>query len=173
VNKQERIGINMKTLRDLFIDQVEDLYNAEKQITKALPQMAEKAASQQLKETFQNHLKETQNHVSRLEKVFQELNMSSKGKKCEAIEGIIKEGKEMIEDFKGSDTIDSALIAAAQKVEHYEIATYGTVRSFAEQLKLSKVGELLAETLEEEYGANKKLNGLAINTINVEAPAGM
>jgi ferritin-like metal-binding protein YciE len=158
-----------KTLKDLFIDEIKDLYNAEKQITKALPQMAKKATSEELKEAFEEHLKETENQISRLEQVFKELDMAPRGKKCEGIEGIIEEGKSMIEELDKSDTLDAALIAAAQKVEHYEIASYGTVRTYAEQLNFSKAAELLQETLDEEAAANEKLNELALNNINMEA----
>jgi ferritin-like metal-binding protein YciE len=159
----------MKTLRDLFVDQVKDLYNAEKQITKALPEMEKNSASKELKEAFQKHMKETENHLSRLEKVFKELHMEPKGKMCKAIQGILKEGKEIIKDFQDSETIDSALIAAAQKVEHYEITTYGTIRSYAEQLNFTKAAELLGESLQEEYKTNEKLNELAVNRLNAEA----
>ena len=158
-----------KTLKDLFVDEIKDLYNAEKQLTKALPQMAKKATSDELKEAFEKHLKETENHISRLEQVFKELDMTPKGKKCEGIEGIIQEGKSVIEEFDKSDTLDAALIASAQKAEHYEIASYGTVRTYAEQLNFSKAAELLQETLDEEAAANEKLNELALNNINMEA----
>lgn len=162
-----------KTLKDLFVDEIKDLYNAEKQITKALPQMVKKATSEELKEAFEKHLKETENQISRLEQVFKELDMAPRGKKCEGMEGIISEGKGMMEELDKSDTLDAALIAAAQKVEHYEIASYGTVRAYAEQLNFSKAAELLQETLEEESAANEKLNELAINSINVEAAEGV
>ncbi len=162
-----------KTLKDLFVEEIKDLYHAEKQLTKALPQMAKKATSEELKEAFEKHLKETENQITRLEQVFKELDMTPRGKKCEAMEGLIEEGKGMIEEFDKSDTLDAALIAAAQKVEHYEIASYGTVRTYAEQLNFSKAAELLQETLEEESAANEKLNELAINSINVEAAEGV
>jgi len=158
-----------KTLKDLFVDEIKDLYNAEKQITKVLPQMAKKATSEELKEAFEKHLKETENQISRLEKVFKELDMAPRGKKCEGMEGIIEEGKSMMEELDKSYTLDAALIASAQKVEHYEIASYGTVRTYAEQLNFSKAAELLQETLDEEAAANEKLNELALNRINVEA----
>ncbi len=162
----------METLKDLFVEELKDLYHAEKQITKALPQMAKKATSDQLREAFESHLKETENQISRLEKVFKELDMTPKGKKCEGMEGIIQEGKTMMQELDKSDTLDAALIAAAQKVEHYEIASYGTVRTYAQQLNLKNAANLLQETLEEESAANEKLNDLAINQVNVEAMSG-
>lgn len=162
----------METLKDLFIDELKDLYHAEKQITKALPQMAKKATSEQLREAFESHLKETENQISRLEKVFKELDMAPKAKKCEAMEGIIQEGKTLMQEMEKSDTLDAALIAAAQKVEHYEIASYGTVRTYAQQLNFKNAANLLQETLEEESAANEKLSDLAINQINVEAMSG-
>ena len=159
----------MDTLRDLFVEELKDLYHAEKQITKALPQMAKKATSDQLREAFESHLKETENQISRLEKVFKELDLTPKGKRCEGMEGIIQEGKTMMQELDKSETLDAALIAAAQKVEHYEIASYGTVRTYAQQLNLKNAANLLQETLEEEAAANEKLNDLAINQVNVEA----
>jgi len=161
-----------KTLKDLFIEEIKDLYHAEKQLTKALPQMAKKATSEELKEAFEKHLKETENQITRLEQVFEELDMAPRGKKCEGMEGIIEEGKDMMEELDKSDTLDAALIAAAQKVEHYEIASYGTVRTYAKQLNFPKAAELLQETLEEESAANEKLNELAMN-INIEAAEGV
>jgi ferritin-like metal-binding protein YciE len=158
-----------KTLKDLFVEEIKDLYNAEKQITKALPQMAKKATSEELKDAFELHLKETENQISRLEQVFKELDMTPRGKKCEGMEGIIGEGKSMMEELDKSDTLDAALIAAAQKVEHYEIASYGTVRAFADQLNFSKAAQLLQETLDEESAANENLNEIAMNSINVKA----
>jgi ferritin-like metal-binding protein YciE len=164
--------ITMDTLRDLFVEELKDLYHAEKQITKALPQMAKKATSGQLREAFESHLKETENQISRLEKVFKELDLTPKGKRCEGMEGIIQEGKTMMQELDKSETLDAALIAAAQKVEHYEIASYGTVRTYAQQLNLKNAANLLQETLEEEAAANEKLNDLAINQVNAEAMSG-
>jgi len=158
-----------RKLKDLFVDEIKDLYNAEKQITKALPQMAKKASSDQLKQAFEEHLKETENQIQRLEKVFKELDMAPRSKKCEGIEGIISEGKEMMKEIKDPSLLDAALISAAQKVEHYEIASYGTVRTYAEMLNLNKAAELLQETLDEESNANEKLTKLALNGINEEA----
>ncbi|MGE5861817.1 MAG: ferritin-like domain-containing protein [Ignavibacteria bacterium] len=162
----------MDTLRDLFVEELKDLYHAEKQITKALPQMAKKATSDQLRKAFESHLKETENQISRLEKVFKELDLTPKGKRCEGMEGIIQEGKTMMQELDKSETLDAALIAAAQKVEHYEIASYGTVRTYAQQLNLKNAANLLQETLEEEAATNEKLNDLAINQVNIEAMSG-
>jgi ferritin-like metal-binding protein YciE len=157
-----------KTLKDLFIDEIKDLYNAEKQLTKALPQMAKKATSEELKEAFEEHLTETEKQITRLEQVFKELDMTPRGKKCLAMEGLIEEGKGIMEEIDESATLDAALIASAQKVEHYEIASYGTVKTYAEQLNYSKSVELLQDTLEEESAANEKLTELAME-INIEA----
>jgi len=134
--------------------------------------MSKKATSEELKEAFEKHLKETEKQITRLEQVFNELELTPKGKKCEAMEGLIKEGKGLMEEIDKSDTLDAALIAAAQKVEHYEIASYGTVRTYAEQLNFSKAEELLQETLEEESAANEKLTELAMK-INIEAAGGV
>ena len=158
-----------KTLKDLFVDEIKDLYNAEKQLIKAIPLMAKNATSKDLKEAFEKHLKETENQVFRLEQVFKELDIKPSGKRCPAMEGIIEEGKEIIDTYSKSSAIDAALIAAAQKVEHYEIASYGTVRAYAEQLNLSRSASLLQETLEEEAAANEKLNELAEEHINTDA----
>jgi ferritin-like metal-binding protein YciE len=159
----------MEKLKDLFLDEIKDLYNAEKQITKALPQMAKKASSDELRQAFEEHLKETENQIQRLEKVFKELDMAPKGKKCEGIAGIISEGKEMMKEIDEPSLLDAALISAAQKVEHYEIASYGTVRTYAEMLNMENVANLLQETLDEESQANEKLTKLALNGVNEEA----
>ena len=158
----------VKTLKDLFVDEIKDLYNAEKQLAKALPQMAKKATSEELKAAFEDHLKETENQITRLEDVFKEIAVNPRGKKCAGMEGILEEGKSLMEEIDKSDTLDAALIAAAQKAEHYEIASYGTVRTYAEQLNYPKVAQLLQQTLEEESAANEKLTELAMH-INVEA----
>jgi ferritin-like metal-binding protein YciE len=162
----------METLKDLFIDELKDLYHAEKQITKALPQMARKATSEQLREAFESHLKQTENQITRLEKVFKELDLTPRAKRCEAMEGIIQEGKTMMQELDKSETLDAALIAAAQKVEHYEIASYGTVRTYAQQLNFKNAASLLQETLEEESATNDKLNDIAINQVNLKAISG-
>jgi len=162
--------MKLNSLHDLLIDDLKDIYSAETQLTKALPKMAKAAVSEDLKEAFLGHLKETQTQVTRLEKIFKLLDASPKGKKCKAMEGLVEEGKEMIE-AEGEDVVkDAALIGAAQKVEHYEIAAYGTVRTYAELLGYDKAAELLQETLDEEAAADEKLTELSKN-INIEAEA--
>jgi ferritin-like metal-binding protein YciE len=153
-------------LKDLYIDELKDLYNAENQLVKALPKMARAASSDELRRGFEEHLEQTKGHVQRLEKIFQALGESPKGKKCKGMEGLIEEGSEVMEeDYEGS-VLDAALIGAAQRVEHYEIAGYGTVRSMAETLGESNHVSLLEETLEEEKETDEKLSELAaeINT---------
>jgi len=162
--------MKLETLHDLFVDELKDLYNAENQLVKALPKMAKAASSEDLRTAFEEHLEETENQVERLETIFKELDASPKGKKCKAMAGLIEEGKEMIE-ADGEDAVkDAALIAAAQRVEHYEMAGYGTVRTYAQLLGFDKVANLLQETLDEEAAADQKLTELAQN-INVEAEA--
>ena len=153
-------------LRELYIEELKDLYNAENQLVKALPKMAKAASSDELRQGFEEHLEQTKGHVQRLEKIFQALGESPKGKKCKGMEGLIEEGSEVMEeDYEGS-VLDAALIGAAQRVEHYEIAGYGTVRSMAETLGESNHVSLLEETLEEEKETDEKLSELAaeINT---------
>jgi ferritin-like metal-binding protein YciE len=159
----------LKTLNDLLIDELKDLLNAENQITKALPKMAKKASSQELKTAFEEHLRQTETQIDRLEKIFKEMDIPFRGKKCEGIEGIIQEGKDMMDEAEESEVLDAALIAAAQKVEHYEIASYGTVRTYAKELGLSKVADLLQETLDEESNANEKLTKIAQTHVNEAA----
>ena len=153
-------------LKELYIDELKDLYSAESQLVKALPKIAKAASSDELRQGFEEHLEQTKGHVQRLEKIFQALGESPKGKKCKGMEGLIEEGSEGIEeDYEGS-VLDAALIGAAQRVEHYEIAGYGTVRSMAETLGESNHVSLLEETLEEEKETDEKLSELAaqINT---------
>ena len=155
-------------LRDLYIDELKDIYNAENQLVKALPKLARAAASDELRQGFEEHLEQTKGHVERLEQIFQMLDESPKGKKCKGMEGLIEEGSEaMEEDYEGS-LLDSALIGAAQRVEHYEIAAYGTARSFAELLGENDQVSLLEETLQEEKETDEKLTELA-KQINSEA----
>ena len=157
------------TLHDAFVDELRDTYDAEKQLTKALPKMAKAAKSPELKAAFTEHLEETKGQVDRLVTIFEQLEGSPKGKKCKAMEGLVEEGSEFI-DADGEDSVkDAALICAAQKVEHYEIASYGCARTFATLLGLDEVAELLQETLDEEGNADKKLTELAETVINVEA----
>ncbi len=158
-------------LKDLYIDELKDLYNAENQLVKALPKLARAAASDELRQGFEEHLEQTKGHVERLEKIFQMLDESPKGKKCKGMEGLIEEGSEVMEqDYEGS-LLDAALIGAAQRVEHYEIAGYGTARSFAESLGQTDHVSLLNETLEEEKETDQKLTELA-KQVNTEANEG-
>jgi ferritin-like metal-binding protein YciE len=157
-----------ETLKDLFVDELKDLYSAEKQLLKALPKMAKAATSEDLKEAFQEHLQQTEGHVERLEEIFQALEESPRGKKCVGMEGLVNEGAEVMqEDFDGAVKY-AALIGAAQRVEHYEIAAYGTVRELAEVLGESDYAGLLQETLDEEKETDEKLTSLA-KQINEQA----
>jgi ferritin-like metal-binding protein YciE len=158
-------------LKELYIDELKDLYSAENQLVKALPKLAKAAASEELRAGFEEHLEQTKGHVQRLEKIFEMLDESPKGKKCKGMEGLIEEGSEIMEEDFEDALLDSALIGAAQRVEHYEIAAYGTVRAFAEELGESEHASLLAETLEEEKETDEKLTELA-KQINVEANEG-
>src|SRR3954470_13045506 len=160
--------MEMESLQDLFVDQLKDLYSAENQLTKALTKMAKAATNPQLQKAFTTHLEETKGHAERLEQVFEDLGASPKGKKCKAMEGLIEEGKEMMEEDAEPEVMDAGLIAAAQRVEHYEIAGYGCVRTYAELLGESKAAKLLQQTLNEEGDTDKKLTQLA-QQINVEA----
>jgi ferritin-like metal-binding protein YciE len=157
-------------LKELYIDELKDLYNAENQLVKALPKMAKAASSQELRAGFEGHLEQTRGHVQRLEQIFERLDENPKGKKCRGMEGLVEEGSELMgEDFEAA-LLDAALIGAAQRVEHYEIAAYGTVRAFAEELGESEHVSLLEETLEEEKETDEKLTQLA-KQINAEANA--
>lgn len=157
------------SLDNLFIDQLQDLYDAEQRLTKALPKMAQAAHSPTLKTAFQDHDRQTKNHVARLERVFGMVGQSAKAKTCEAMKGLIAEGEEMINAKGNPDVRDAALIAAAQRVEHYEIAGYGCVRTFAQRLGKPEAARLLQETLDEEAATDKKLTQLAEQSINVKA----
>lgn len=159
----------MNTLKDLYVDELKDLYSAENQILKALPQMAKKATAQELKEAFNEHLEVTRKQVERLDQIFKELGVSPKGKKCKAMEGLIEEGKEVLQEDIENAVIDAALIACAQRVEHYEMAGYGCVRTFARLLEFTEAEKLLQETLDEEAEADEKLTELAESVINVQA----
>jgi ferritin-like metal-binding protein YciE len=160
--------MKLESLHDLFVDELKDLYNAETQLTKALPKLAKAAASDELRTAFEDHLEETEHQVERLETIFKQLEENPKGKRCKAMSGLIEEGAEMIE-VDGPDAVrDAALIAAAQRVEHYEMAGYGTVRTYAQLLGFDEAANLLQETLDEEAAADEKLNELA-KSINVEA----
>jgi len=164
--------MKLETLKDLYLEQLKDLYSAETQLVDALPKMAERATSPDLKKGFQDHLRQTQEQVSRLEQIFRDLGDSPKGHTCEGMKGLIKEGEQMIK-MKGEDSvIDAGLIAAAQRVEHYEIAGYGTVRTYAEMLGHAQHVTLLERTLQEEEMADEKLSKLAESHINQEASVG-
>ncbi len=159
----------MKTLKTLFLAELADIYDAEKRIVKALPKMAKAATSPELKAAFADHLEETKGHVTKVEEVFACFDLKAKGETCEATVGLLKEGDEIAEEFKGSPAIDAALIAAAQKVEHYEMATYGCLHEWAEVLGSKKAASILKEILKEEKGANKSLNELAHSRSNEAA----
>jgi ferritin-like metal-binding protein YciE len=161
----------MDSLRELLISELSDLHSAEKQLVTALPKMAKAANSDNLRTAFENHLEETKGHVERLDQIFDELGEKPKRKKCKAMEGLVDEGKEVIEEDGAPEVKDAALIGAAQRVEHYEMAGYGTARAMAETLSLNSVAELLQQTLDEESAADKKLNDLALNEINEGALA--
>jgi ferritin-like metal-binding protein YciE len=161
----------LNSFEDMFLEQLEDLYDAEQRLTKALPKMAAAAHNSALKSAFQEHLRQTEGHVSRLERAFQTLGKSVKHKTCEAMKGLITEGEEIVSSNGQADVKDAALIAAAQRVEHYEIAGYGTARTFAQRLGRQDVARLLQQTLEEEEATDKKLTGLAEQSINPKAAA--
>ena len=155
-----------KTLDDLFLDTLKDIYYAEKQIVKTLPKMAKAATSPELKADFEKHLEETEGHVERLEQVFELIGKPARGKTCDAIIGIIDEGKSIMDDFKGTSALDAGLVSAAQAVEHYEIARYGTLKTWAQQLGLNEAVTLLDATLKEEIATDKKLTRVAESNVN-------
>jgi ferritin-like metal-binding protein YciE len=162
-------GMKQSQLMKLFETELKDIYWAEKALTKAIPKMIRKASSPDLQEALKLHLRETEKQVTRAEKVFGILKKKPIGKKCIAMEGLINEGKEIMEESEEGAMCDAGIISAAQKVEHYEIASYGTLRQFAETLGLTNAVSLLEETLEEEKGADKKLTEVAVTTVNLEA----
>jgi len=157
-------------MKELLLDELQDLYSAETQITKALPKMAKTSSSPDLKQAFESHLQETEGHVQRLEKIFKHLQESSKGKTCEGMKGLLKEGEERIKEGGDPEVVDAGLIAAAQRVEHYEIAAYGSARTYAELLNENEVAKLLIQTLEEEKAADQKLTKIS-KTVNRKAEA--
>jgi ferritin-like metal-binding protein YciE len=162
-------GTTLNSFEDLFINQIEDLYDAEKRITKALPKMIDAASASSLKQALQQHLTETEAQVTRLERVFSGLNRTPERETCEAMKGLLSEGEEMIKADAAPDVKDAALIAAAQRIEHYEMAGYGTARTFAQRLGYSDAAALLQSTLQEEMAADKKLTEIAESSINVRA----
>jgi ferritin-like metal-binding protein YciE len=161
--------MKLDTLQKLYTDELRDLYNAENQLLKALPKMAKAASSDDLKDAFEKHLEQTKGHVERLEQVFEALGEKPKGKTCRAMKGLIEEGSEILKEDGEESIIDAGIIVAAQKVEHYEIAGYGSVRTFAHLLRQNKAAELLQATLDEESETNEVLNRLAESIINPEA----
>ena len=161
--------MKLDTLQKLYIEELRDLYNAENQLLKALPKMAKAASSEELRDAFEKHLEQTKGHVERLEQVFEEVDEKPKGKTCRAMKGLIQEGSEILEEDADNSVRDAGIIVAAQKVEHYEMAGYGSVRTFAQLLGQNKAAELLQTTLDEESEANELLNQLAESVINPEA----
>ena len=160
-----------KNLQELFHDTLKDIYFAEKKILSALPKMAKAAQSKHLKAAFQKHETETEEHVARLEKVFEEIDETPRGKTCDAIMGIIAEGQEIMKEFKGAPALDAGLVAAAQAVEHYEIARYGTLKTWAAELGLNQAVRLLETTLSEEKKTDETLTKLAEGEVNQHAQA--
>lgn len=161
--------MKLKTLQDLFHHELKDLYSAETQLVKALPKMAKAATREDLKAGFEEHLEQTKGHVQRLEKIASSLDLGLSGHTCEAMKGLVKEGAELISEDAEDAVRDAALIGAAQRVEHYEIAAYGTARALAKCLGHDKAADLLGETLEEERATDEKLTELAESAINAEA----
>jgi ferritin-like metal-binding protein YciE len=157
-----------EALKELYIDELRDLYNAENQLVKAIPKMAKASTSDELRQGFEAHLEQTKGHVQRLEQIFKELGEKPSGKKCKAMEGLVAEGAETLGEDYEDEVMDAAIIGAAQRIEHYEIAAYGTVRTFAELLGEETAVQLLEQTLEEEKETDQKLTDLA-GEINVEA----
>jgi len=164
-------GNNLSNLRDLLIDELQDLYDAENQLVKALPKIAQAANSDELREAIEEHLEQTKGHVQRLDEVFDHLGENAKGTHCDGMAGLLTEGKKMLEKKGDDSVIDAAIISAAQRVEHYEIAGYGCVVSFAKRLGESEAADLLGETLEEEKQADEKLTEIA-ESINAQAESG-
>ena len=158
-----------KTLDDLFLDTLKDIYYAEKQIVKALPKMAKAANSPALKAGFEQHLEETEGHVERLEQIFELIGQPARGKTCDAILGILEEGKSIMDEFKGTVALDAGLVSAAQAVEHYEMARYDTLRTWAQQLGMKEAVGLLEATLKEEEAADRKLSQVAVADVNRKA----
>lgn len=163
--------MELESLKDLFVDELRDLYSAESQIVKALPKMAKAASNEELRTAFQEHLEETKGHVQRLEQILKKLDESPKGKTCKGMEGLLAEGEEMMKEDATPSVRDAALISAAQRVEHYEIAGYGTVRTYARTLGNREAESLLQETLDEEGTTDKRLTDIAESVVNPQAQA--
>ena len=168
LNQENREDSENKLL-ELFLDELADIYNAEQQLTKALPKMARAAQSEELRRAFEQHDEETQNQISRLQEVVRSLDETMKRKTCKGMQGLIEEGKEMMEEYEDSPALDAALIAAAQKVEHYEIASYGTLCAWAKAMGHSEALRLLKENIAEEEATDEKLTQLAETTVNERA----
>jgi ferritin-like metal-binding protein YciE len=160
-----------KDLNDLFLDTLKDIYYAEKQILRALPKMAKAANSEKLSAAFEKHQEETEGQVERLEQIFEMLGKPARGKTCEAIKGIIEEGAEIMDEYKGAPALDAGLLAAAQAVEHYEISRYGTLKTWAAQLGMKDAVRLLDETLKQEKKTDESLSSLAVAVVNTAAAA--
>ena len=160
-----------KDLNELFLDTLKDIYYAEKQILKALPKMAKAAQSEKLAAAFEKHQEETEGQVDRLEQIFELLGKPARGKKCDAIEGIIEEGKEIMQEYKGTSALDAGLLSAAQAVEHYEISRYGTLKAWATKMDLKQAVKLLDQTLSEEKKTDELLTKVAESEVNYEAAA--
>ena len=163
--------MELETLQDLYVEELRDLYSAENQILKALPRMIKAASNKQLQKAFTQHQKITEKQVQRLERIFKDLGLSPKGKKCHGMEGLLKEGSELMKEKPDADVLDAGLIAAAQHVEHYEMAGYGTVRTYARQLGQDRHADLLQQTLDEEGEADKLLTEIAEGSVNIAAEA--
>jgi len=164
--------MKLNSLQDLMVDEVRDLYSAEKQLVKALPKVAKAATSPRLKTLLQEHLAETENHVKRLEQAFQNLGLTPRAKKCKAMEGLVEEANDMLEEDADPEVLDAAIIASGNRIEHYEIAAYGTVRTYAQIMGNQQLVNLFQQTLDEEGNADKKLTALAESSINLEAASG-
>jgi ferritin-like metal-binding protein YciE len=160
-----------KGLNDLFLDTLKDIYFAEKQILKALPKMAKAATSDKLRAAFEKHYGETEGQVERLEQIFEMIDKPARSKTCDAIQGILDEGKEIMEEYKGTEALDAGMLAAAQAVEHYEISRYGTLKQWAQQLGMKDAVQLLDETLQEEKKTDQSLTTLAEAAVNLAAAA--
>lgn len=161
--------MKIENMEELFLQQIEDLYDAEKRLVKALPKMAQASTSLMLKQAFESHLQQTEGHVSRLETIFRQLNKPAKAETCDAMKGLVSEGEDMVRHIDESPLRDAGLIASANRVEHYEIAAYGSARTFAQTLGLTQAAALLDQTLQEEKEADQKLTQLAQQMVNHEA----
>jgi ferritin-like metal-binding protein YciE len=168
-NPPKENAMKFETMEDLFLGEIQDLYDAEQRLVKALPGMAEAATSAELRQVFEKHLAETEGHVGRLEQIFSQMGKDPKATTCDAMKGLVKEGESIIDDIDQSPLRDAGLIAAANRVEHYEIAAYGSAKTFAQTLGLTGVVTLLAQTLQEEKMADQKLTEIAESMVNIEA----